>query len=171
MTRPVKLARTIRMDVSDTQIFALAAEEGELAVSGAFAFSDFTEADLTGKARQEFANGWLGLESFGRATLVAVCQVSAGELDHATVRLATHFVSHWGAPSIDAALPVAEDEIAYMRGLCDEHPPNTLLVVERTLAEDGLREAFRAIPVAEARITDVLGVEATAHAWEKMRGE
>lgn len=167
----MKLARTIRFDISDTNIFRVAAEEGELAVSGCFAFSDFSEADLTGKPRQEFANGWLGLDSFGRATLVAVCQVSQGELDGAAMRLASHFVQAWGAPSLDAALPVAEDEIAYMRSLCDEHAPNTILVVERSLEETGIREAFRAIPIADAEITDVLGVEASEHAWEKMRGE
>ena len=43
-----------------------------MAVSGAFAFSNLAEGDLTGKLRQEFANGWLGLESFGRATFIAV---------------------------------------------------------------------------------------------------
>ncbi len=167
----MKLARTIRFDVSDTNIFRQAAEEGELAVSGAFAFSNFTEDDLTGKPRQEFANGWLGLDSFGRATLVAVCQVSQSEMDSAAMRLAAHFVADYGAPSLEAALPVAEEEVRYMADLCDEHAPNTLMVVERTLEETGVREAFRTIPVAEAQITDVLGVEATAHAVEKLRGE
>ena len=74
------LARVIRLDDSDLNVFDPAADIGEWAISGAFAFSDWTEADLVGKARQAFANGWLGLDSFGRSTFVAVAPVTAGDL-------------------------------------------------------------------------------------------
>ena len=164
----MKLARAIRFDESDARVFPRAAESGELAVPGAFAFSDVEEAALTGKLRQAFANGWLGLESFGRATFVAVAEVAPGERDQAVMRLASHFVSDWGAPSLEAALPAAEEEVAYTASLCEAHRPNTLLVVERRLEAEGVREAFRVIEVAEARIDDVLGVEASAHAREKL---
>jgi hypothetical protein len=166
----VKLARTIRFDESDGNVFDPAATSGEWAVSGAFAFSDIAEADLTGKTRQAFANGWLGLDSFGRATFVAVAEITQAERDACAMRLAAHFVSDWGAPSLEAALPVAEAEVAYMAELCAEHRPNTLLVVERSLETDGVREAFRVIEPAEATIIDVLGPEAAMHAHEKMRG-
>lgn len=160
----MKLARTIRFDESDGNIFRLAAEPDELAVSGAFAFSNLDEAQVTGKVRQEFANGWLGLESFGRSTFVAVTRVTEAERDQAVMRLAAHFVGDYGAPSLDAALPAAEEEVAYMSSLCDEHKPNTLLIVERTLEDQGVREAFRVIETAEADIVDVVGQEAAAHA-------
>jgi len=160
----MKLARTIRFDESDENVFRLAAEPDELAVSGAFAFSNLAEADLTGKLRQEFANGWLGLESFGRATFVAVTRVTEAEKDQAVMRLAAHFVSDYGAPSLEAALPVAAEEVAYMLDLCEAHKPNTLLIVERTLEEVGVREAFRVIETAEANIVDVIGPEAASHA-------
>ncbi len=160
----MKLARTIRFDESDGNIFRVATEPDELAISGAFAFSNVSEADITGKVRQEFANGWLGLESFGRCTFVAVTRITDAENDRAVMRLAAHFVSDYGAPSLDAALPVAAEEVRYMLELCDEHKPNTLLVVERTLEEAGVREAFRVIETAEANIVDVIGPEAAEHA-------
>jgi hypothetical protein len=164
----MKLARTMRFDESDSNVFTLAAEAGEWAVSGGFAFSDLAPEDLTGKTRQAFANGWLGLESFGRATFVAVSDITPAERDAAVMRLAAHFVADWGAPSLEAALPVAEAEVAYMAELCVAHRPNTLLVVERTLEPEGVREAFRVIETAEATIVDVIGEEATAHAKAKL---
>ena len=164
----MKLAAAIRFDESDLNVFESAAEPGELCVPGAFAFSDLAEADLVGKTRQAFANGWLGVESFGRTTFVAVRNVTEGERDAAVMRLAAHFVSDYGAPSIEAALPVAEDEIAYMAALCEDHRPNTLLIVERALEEAGVRESFRVIEPSEADIVDVIGPEAAAHARDKL---
>lgn len=160
----MKLPRTIRFDESDANVFARAAEPGELAVSGAFAFADLSEADLTGKTRQEFANGWLGLDSFGRSTFVAVTNVTQAEFDQAAMRLAAHFLAEWGAPSLEAALPVAREELAYVADMCDEHRPNTLLIVERTLEAHGVREAFRVIETSDAGLADVIGAEATEHA-------
>lgn len=160
----MRLPRTIRFDASDENVFRVAAEPGEVAVSGAFAFSNLAETDLSGKLRQEFANGWLGLDSFGRSTFVAVAQVTQAEADAAAMRLAAHFVADWGAPSLDAALPVAREEIAYAAELCAGHRVNTLLVVERALETAGVREAFRVIELSDAEFSDVLGAEATAHA-------
>ncbi len=148
----MRLARTIRFDESDARVFEIAAEPGEWAVSGAFAFSDWTEDELSGKARQAFANGWLGLESFGRATFVAVTEITEAEYEALVERLAGHFVSDWGAPSVEAARPVAAEELGFMRSMCEDHDPNTLLVVERRLVEAGVSESFRAIQPQEARL-------------------
>jgi hypothetical protein len=153
----MKLARTIRFDESDENVFRRAAEASEWAISGAFAFSDFVEEDLKGKPRQEFRNGWLSLEDFGRATFVATAEIEQSEVDALTMKLAAHFMQDYGAPSIEDALPVAEAEIQHMLDLCDEHRANTLLVVERELTEAGVREAFRVIEVADAGVADVLG--------------
>jgi len=153
----MKLARTIRFDESDENVFRRAAEASEWAISGAFEFSDFTEDDLKGKPRQEFRNGWLSLEGFGRATFVATCEIEQSEIDALTMRLAAHFVERYGAPSVEDALPVAENEISHMLDLCEEHRANTLLVVEREISDAGVREAFRVIEVADAGVADVLG--------------
>lgn len=146
------LARTIRFDESDDNVFETTAQPDEWAVSGAFAFSNWGEAELTGKKRQAFANGWLGLESFGRSTFVAVAQITETELATATEQLARHFVESYGAPDLEAALPVAKEEIGYMQAMCDDHTANTLLIVERTLVEAGVNEAFRAIKPQDASL-------------------
>jgi len=148
----VRLARTLRFDESDERVFEPAAQPDEWAISGAFEFSNFTDADLTGKSRQAFANGWLGLESFGRATFVAVAEIEPAEYEALIDRLAGHFVDHYGAPDLAAARPVAEEELAFMAGMCADHDPNTLLVVQRELVEAGVSESFRAIKPAEATL-------------------
>lgn len=154
------LARTIHFDESDTNVFSRPAESGEWAIPGGFEFSNWTEQQLVGKGRQAFANGWLGLDSFGRATFVAVTQVEAPELAAATAALAGHLERTYGAPTPDAALEAARHEIAFMLDLCEEHAPNTLLVVERTLTEAGVRERFRHIVPSEAEL-DLVAVHAT----------
>ncbi len=112
----MRLPRVIRLDASDTRIFERAAEPGEWAVSGAFAFADAEPATLTGKRRPAFANGFLGTTSFGRATLVEVAEID--EASHADViqRLALHFITDYGAPDLEAALPAARDEVAFADG-------------------------------------------------------
>ncbi len=148
----MKLARTIRFDDSDARVFARPAEPGEWAIPGGFEFSNWTEADLGGQARQAFAHGWLGLGSFGRATFVAVAAIEPIELESATDALASHFRRVWGAPSDAAAGHAAREEIAFMRELCEEHAPNTLLAVSRDMTEGGVRESFRAIRPDDAGI-------------------
>jgi hypothetical protein len=146
----MNLARAIHFDESDMNVFAKPARTGEWCVPGGFEFSDWGEGDLVGKARQAFANGWLGLETFGRVTFVAVTQVEAAELDVLERALAEHFVVYYGAPSAEAALPVAREEIRHMAELCEEHDPNTLLTVARELTEAGVREVFRVIEPQDA---------------------
>ncbi|MCI4665371.1 MAG: DUF6505 family protein [Neomegalonema sp.] len=146
------LARTIRFDESDLNIFDRPAAPDEWAVAGAFEFSNWSEADLTGKARQAFANGWLGLESFGRSTFVAIARAEPAERDAAIEALAQHFVEHYGAPDLDAARPVATEELSFIAELCADQTPNTLLIVERTLTETGVKESFRAIKPKDAEL-------------------
>ncbi|UWR12052.1 DUF6505 family protein [Sulfitobacter mediterraneus] len=141
----MQLARAIHFDESDTRVYANAARTGEWCISGGFEFSDWSEADLSGKARQAFANGWFGLETSGRVTFVAVTQVEAAEIETLTDLLAQHFVTYYGAPDAAAARPVAAEEIRQMLELCDDHDANTLLTVARELTPSGVREAYRVI--------------------------
>lgn len=139
------LARAIHFDESDKNVFHNPARTGEWCIAGGFEFSNWTEADLTGKARQAFSNGWLGLETFGRVTFVAVTQVEPAELAHLEASLAAHFVQIYGAPSEEQAAAAAREEISHMADLCAGHAPNTLLTVARELTEAGVRESFRLI--------------------------
>ena len=146
----MKLARAIHFDESDQHVFASPARTGEWCISGGFEFSNWTEGDLAGKARQAFANGWFGLETGGRVTFVAVTEAEPSEVAALTDLLAQHFVTYYGAPSVEAARPVAQDEIAHMAELCEDHPANTLLTVARDLSESGVREAYRVIEAQAA---------------------
>lgn len=153
----MKLARAIHFDESDQRVFHNPARTGEWCISGGFEFSNWTEADLTGKARQAFANGWLGLETGGRVTFVAVTQIEPAEQTALATALAQHFVTVYGAPNIEAALPVATEELAQMAALCDDHDPNTLLTVARELTEAGVRETYRVIQPPDADL-DIVAV-------------
>ncbi|MFD1157785.1 DUF6505 family protein [Roseovarius aestuarii] len=146
----MKLARAIHFDESDMNVYHSPARTGEWCVSGGFEFSNWSDADLTGKPRQAFANGWLGCETFGRVTFVAVTQAEQSEFDALAQVLAEHFVQIYGAPDVAAALPVAMDELNHMAELCEDHAPNTLLTVMRELTEAGVKESFRVIEAQDA---------------------
>ena len=141
-----KFLSTIRFDSSDAYVFERAAEQGEWAVSGAFAFAGEERGTLAGKARQAFANGFLGLSSFGRSTFASVAEMSEAERDAVERGLARHLVAHYGAPDEERALPAAREEFAFIAELCAESLINTVFTVRRRFDEDGrIREEFRTI--------------------------
>ncbi len=153
----MKLARAVHFDESDQRVFASPARTGEWCISGGFEFSNITEGELVGKTRQAFANGWFGLETSGRVTFVAVTAIEEAELESLIDALAQHFVTYYGAPSTEAARPVAAEELAQMRDLCQDHDQNTLLTVSRSLTASGVREEYRVISPPDAEL-DLLAV-------------
>ncbi len=80
----IRLPRTLRLDPSDGIVFSRAAEPGEWAVPGGFAFWDEDPASMSGKRRQAFRAGFLGLGGFGWSTLVEVAEASAAARAAAT---------------------------------------------------------------------------------------
>ena len=150
----LKLPRTIRLDPSDTFVFARAAEPGEWAVTGSFRFFGADVARLAGKERQAFRAGFLGIESFGWSTLVVVTPASPEERAAAVERLAEQLVARCGAPDIAVARGAAEEEIAFAQSLCD-HEPNTLLGLQRTGEGDAVRESFRTLHRRASRIEPI----------------
>lgn len=140
----MKLLRTIRLDPSDTFVFDKAAEPGEWAVSGAFVFWNGNPAALEGKARAAFRGGFLGVETFGRSTLVQV--VEASEADRAALvdALAQRLISDFGAPNIEAARAAAKDEVAFVESLCNQ-AADTLIAVHRAYENGEVRETFRTL--------------------------
>jgi hypothetical protein len=154
----VKLLRTIRLDDSDTFLFETAAEAGEWAVSGAFAFAHLDPATLEGKARAAFRAGFLGIDSFGWSTLVHIVEASREDRAAAVATLARQLVARFGAPDLATALPAAEEEIAFAASLAD-HPTGMLAAVSRSHEAGAVRETFRALPPsvepAPLRIFDV----------------
>src|SRR5207253_3006450 len=138
----VKLIRTIRLDPSDTFVFERAAEPGEWAVSGAFVFWNRNPAPLAQKARVALRSGFLGIDSLGWSTLAIVTEASEAERQAMVERLAGQLLEKFGAPDLEAARLAAEEEVAFERSLCD-HPPQTLLAVQRSVEAGEIRERFR----------------------------
>jgi hypothetical protein len=158
----LKLPRTIRLDASDTFVFAQAAEPGEWAVTGTFLFFGTDPATLAGKERQAFRGGFLGIESFGWSTLVVVTATTAAYRAETVERLAEQLMRHCGAPDMPSARAAAEEEVAFAESLC-EHPAGTLLGIHRSGEAEGVRETFRTLhrradrlePIGAFRIVEV----------------
>ena len=109
---------------------------------------------MTGKTRQAFANGFLGVGSFGRCTFAVVTEAAPGVREEIEFRLAGYFVAHYGAPDLDAALPAAREEVDFIAELCRDAPINTVFIVRRALDSAGrIKEEFRTIapPSGEPR--------------------
>lgn len=140
----LKLPRTIRLDPSDTFVYSRVAEPGEWAVTGTFLFCGVEIHKLSGKERQAFRAGFLGIDSFGWSTLVVVVDVTAEDRAAAVDRLAEQLVARCGAPDIETARAAAEEEVAFAQSLCD-HPANTLLGLHRASEDAGIRESFRTL--------------------------
>ncbi|MCO6417227.1 DUF6505 family protein [Siccirubricoccus sp. KC 17139] len=140
----IRLPRTIRLDPSDRLVFERAAEPGEWAVPGGFEFWDSDPATLTGKRRQAFRAGFLGLSSLGWSSLVEVAEASPAEHKAAVAALAAHILAAHGAPDAAAARAAAEEEIAFAASLCD-HPPGTVLALARRIEAGAVREQFRTL--------------------------
>ena len=140
----MKLIRTIRLDTSDTFVFEKAAEPGEWAVSGAFAFWNRDPATLEGKARSAFRGGFLGISTLGWSTLVQIVEASEGDRMAVVDALAKQLVESFGAPTIGDAIAAAEEEVAFVESLCTQ-PSDTLIAVHRTFEEGAVRESFRTL--------------------------
>lgn len=141
----MKLLRTVRLDRSDTFVFAKAAEPGEWASPGAFMFWDEDPATLDGKSRAAFRSGFLGLATFGWSTLVEVAEATPADVQAVTETLARRLIDEHGAPDIDAARAAAGEEIEFSASLAG-HPLGTVIALQRTIEPDGsIRERFRTI--------------------------
>ena len=140
----MKLLRTIRLDPSDTFVFDPAAEQGEWAVSGAFAFWHRDPAHLQGKARSAFRSGFLGVRSLGWSTLVQIVAVTEEDRAALVDLLGQQLRAHFGAPDETAAHAAAEDEVAFVQSLCSE-PQDTLIAVHRMFEDGQMREQFRTL--------------------------
>ena len=140
----MKLIRTIRLDPSDTFVFERAAEPGEWAVSGAFAFWNADAATLEGKARSAFRGAFLGVESLGWSTLVQIVEASESDRLAAIDTLAKQLIAHFGAPTIQDAAAAAEEEFEFAASLCN-HPLDTLIAMHRSHDGGEIREAFRTL--------------------------
>jgi len=140
----VKLLRTIRLDPSDTFVFERAAEPGEWAVSGAFAFWNSDPAALEGKSRTAFRSGFLGVSTLGWSTLVQIVEASEQDRANVVTTLAGQLVAKFGAPTAADAIAAAQEEITFAESLCTQ-PQDTLIAVHRVFEDGAVRESFRTL--------------------------
>lgn len=140
----MKFLRAIQLDASDRQVYHHAATPGEWAVPGSFALWGVEPEQADGKTREAFRHGFVGTESFGHTTLVVTAEIEPQELEQIQVRLVQYLMQVHGAPSQDAAQPIAAEEIRFAMELC-EYPTGTLIAVERNLGTEGVEEAFRVV--------------------------
>ena len=140
----MKLLRTIRLDSSDTFVFERAAEPGEWAVSGAFAFWNSDPAALEGKSRTAFRSGFLGVSTLGWSTLVQIVEASEQDRANVVTTLAGQLVAKFGAPTAADAIAAAQEEITFAESLCTQ-PQDTLIAVHRVFEDGAVRESFRTL--------------------------
>jgi hypothetical protein len=170
----VKLLRTIRLDVSDTFVFEKAAEPGEWAVPGAFAFWDRDAAALEGKARSAFRGGFLGVASLGWSTLVQIVEANDPDRQAVVDTLARQLVANFGAPTLEDARAAAEEEVTFAETLCSQ-PQDTLVAVHRSFDNGEVRETFRTLRPRNgqkpARAFSFLEVEGEGEGEDEQPGE
>jgi hypothetical protein len=167
----LKFPRTIRLDPSDTFVFEQAAEPGEWAVSGAFVFWNRDPATLSQKRRVALRSGFLGIDSLGWSTLAIVTEATEAERQAMVERLAGQLLEKFGAPDVAAARLAAEEEVAFAASLCD-HPPQTLLAVQRSIENGEIRERFRTLkPRQTGAETDRLHAHVSAFTFHEVEGD
>jgi Family of unknown function (DUF6505) len=167
----LKFPRTIRLDPSDTFVFEQAAAPGEWAVSGAFVFWNQDPATLGQKQRVALRSGFLGIDSLGWSTLAIVTEATEAERQAIVERLAGQLLEKFGAPDLAAARLAAEEEVAFAASLCD-HPPQTLLAVQRSIENGEIRERFRTLKPREAGAeADRLHAHARAFTFHEVEGD
>jgi hypothetical protein len=167
----LKFPRTIRLDPSDTFVFERAAEPGEWAVSGAFVFWNQDPATLGQKQRVALRSGFLGIDSLGWSTLAIVTEATDADRQAMVERLAGQLLEKFGAPDLAAARLAAEEEVAFAASLCD-HPPQTLLAVQRSIENGEIRERFRTLKPREATVeADRLHAHVSAFTFHEVEGD
>lgn len=139
----MKFLKAVRLDDSDDRIHAAdggAATDGEWVVSGGYAVCDLAAGHR--RAHCHCATTFVAIASHRRCTLAEVAEIDAADLAELRERLARHFLSDLGAPSLAAAHEAAEDECAYTAELAAGFPDGVWITVRREPSADGVGEHY-----------------------------
>ena len=124
-----------------------------------FAFVDSDPLNWSSKQQLAFRTAWLGIGSFGYSTFVQVVEMSNQEYEQVIQTLSVYLTDIYNAPSLEAAQQAAQQEIDDMLTMCD-HPPGTLLSIERSIAEQNITEKTSVLAPsgasAHAKIWDIV---------------
>ena len=140
----MNLAKTIQLDISDNHIYEHPANPQEWAIAGTFSFVGSDPDNWSKKHRFAFQSAWLGLKNYGNSTFVQITEIPKHEYELIIVSLAEHLIKNYNAPSMEDAINASKKEIDDMAVLCD-HSLGTLLSIERSLVENGIKERTRVI--------------------------
>ncbi len=133
-----KFLRAVRLDDSDDHLYQAhgAASEGEWLVSGGYSACDAENAPRC-DPRCHCESSFVALASRRRCSIAEVVEVSDEDLAARTEELAWFLLKGWGAPSWEAALAVAEDEVRHTAEVCETLSPEVWISVKRTAREGG----------------------------------
>lgn len=153
----MKLLRAIRFDATDERVFPAAAAEGEWLVTGSFLWAGLDPERLDRKARLAFAQGFLGIASFGFASFAAAGRIAEEEVARLTELLAERLCERCGAPDRAAASAAARELIADSKSLAEGLGAGALLAIERRFdaSSGALKERIRRLeapPGLHARV-------------------
>jgi hypothetical protein len=156
----VRLLRAVRFDATDERVFPAAAADGEWLVTGSFLWAGVDPATLEAKARLAFAQGFLGIESFGFASLAAAGRIEPDVFRALEDRLVERLLERAGAPDRAAALAAAAELLADSMALARHLPPGALLAIERRIdpSSGALAERIRKLeapPGLHARVFEI----------------
>ena len=161
----IAFPRCLRLDPSDTLVFARAAEPGEWAVPGSVMFWGADLAALQPKERAAFRAGFVGVRTLGFTTLVEIAEIADGELEALVETFAARLLAEAGAPSLEAAREAAREEVSFARSLCDQ-PVGTVIAMHRTVENGEVREQFRTLQRREDATPGADRLHAYARAFE-----
>jgi uncharacterized protein DUF6505 len=139
----VKFLKAVRLNASDSLVYSQegATREGEWLVSGGYAVCD--PAGVTHRTPNcHCLTSFVGVVSCGRCTIAEVVEMDKSEYQQVIERLVRHCMDDLGAPTLEAARAVAEEEAAYTAELCDSFSAGVWITVERTPGGDGIREHY-----------------------------
>jgi hypothetical protein len=139
----VKFLKAVRLYASDSLVNSQegAAQDGEWLVSGGYAVCDPTGATHR-TPNCHCLTSFIGVVSHGRCTIAEIVEIGEVEYHEVIERLVRHCMDDLGAPTLEAAGAVAEEEAAYTAELCDSFSAGVWITVERTPGGDGIREHY-----------------------------
>ncbi len=139
----MKFLKAVCLDVSDSQVYSRegAAQDGEWLVSGGYAVCDPT--GVTHRTPNcHCLTSFIGVVSHGRCTIAEVVEIDKSEYQQVIERLVRHFMDDLGAPTLEAACAVAEEEAAYTADLCESFSAEVWITVKRTPGDDRIQEHY-----------------------------
>ena len=142
----MKFLKAVRLDASDASLYQRegAAEEDEWLTSGGYAVCDIALGEhFFPNCRCDSA--FVALATGHRATIAEVVDIEPALFEQHIEAMAQYLIDRLNAPSREAALRVAREEVRYTADLCETFSAGVWITVSRSLndAGDAVKEHYR----------------------------